>query len=170
MPNVNLRPIPHAPAFLSGLLGYRGNVVPVIDLGSLLGSLPCRDRLSTRIILVNDAPGDQNRTKRDRDYSVEGSEHVGSDPERPPGLLGFVAENVGELTYAQSEQTVPSPIQLAQAPYLDAVVQTEEGIVQLITIEKVRDAVLRGALIDQTESSSVPAPEASNSAWATLGI
>ncbi len=61
VPRVELRAIPHAPAFLAGLLGYRGEVVPVIDLGLLLGSSPCPDRLSTRIILVNSAPGGQNR-------------------------------------------------------------------------------------------------------------
>src|SRR4051812_23556435 len=61
VPKVELRPIPHAPAFLAGLLGYRGRVVPVIDLGLLLGASACPDRLSTRIILVNDAPGDHNR-------------------------------------------------------------------------------------------------------------
>ena len=63
VPRVELRSIPHAPPFLAGLLGYRGKVVPVIDLGLLLGSAPCRDCLSTRIILVNDAPGDHNRSE-----------------------------------------------------------------------------------------------------------
>ena len=60
VPRVELRTIPHAPSFLAGLLGYRGKVIPVIDLGLLLNSAPCRDCLSTRIILVNDAPGDHN--------------------------------------------------------------------------------------------------------------
>ena len=60
VPRVELRDVPHAPASLAGLLGYRGQVVPVIDLGVLLGAAPCQDRLSTRIILVNDAPRDQN--------------------------------------------------------------------------------------------------------------
>ena len=69
VPRVELRPVPHAPAFLAGLLGYRGKVVPVIDLGVLLELAPCRGSLSTRIILVNDAPGDQNRWKQDRDGS-----------------------------------------------------------------------------------------------------
>ena len=63
VPKVELRSIPHAPSFLAGLLGYRGKVIPVIDLGLLLGSVPCRDCLSTRIILVNDAPGDHNQGK-----------------------------------------------------------------------------------------------------------
>ena len=42
VPRVELRSVPHAPPFLAGLLGYRGKVVPVIDLGLLLGALPCR--------------------------------------------------------------------------------------------------------------------------------
>ena len=71
VPRVELRKIPHAPAFLAGLLGYRGEVVPVIDLGLLLDAAPCRDCLSTRIILVNDSPGDHNRRNQNRDDSCE---------------------------------------------------------------------------------------------------
>ena len=67
VPRVELRKIPHAPAFLAGLLGYRGKVVPVIDLGLLLDVAPCRDCLSTRIILVNDSPDDHNRRNQNRD-------------------------------------------------------------------------------------------------------
>ena len=63
VPRVELRCMPHAPAFLAGLLDYRGTVVPVVDLGLLLGSSPCQDRLSTRIILVNDTRIDQNGQK-----------------------------------------------------------------------------------------------------------
>jgi hypothetical protein len=52
VPRVGLRAIPHAQAHLAGLLDYRGEVVPVIDLALFLGSSPCADRLSARIILV----------------------------------------------------------------------------------------------------------------------
>src|SRR5580693_10375802 len=71
VPRVELRAIPHAPVFLAGLLGYRGTVIPVIDLGLLLGGAPCRDCLSTRIILVDDTPDDHNRSKQDRGGSCE---------------------------------------------------------------------------------------------------
>ena len=40
VPRVDLRRLPHAPDFLAGLFDYRGAVVPVIDLGILLGSTP----------------------------------------------------------------------------------------------------------------------------------
>jgi hypothetical protein len=40
---------------------------------------------------------------------------------------------------------VPAPVSLPQVPYLSAVVQTDQGIVQLIAVEKVRDATLRSS-------------------------
>jgi chemotaxis-related protein WspB len=142
VPKVGLRSIPHAPAFLAGLLGYRGKVVPVIDLGLLLGAAPCRDRLSTRIILVNDAPGDHNRGKQDRDESVQDGGQSPPDREREPTLLGLVAEEVSDLTYVKSDQLLPAPVQLPQVPYLGAIVQTDQGILQLIAVDKVRDVFL----------------------------
>ena len=44
-PRANLRPLPHAPAYLVGLLHYRGQVVPVVDLNRLLGVGPSAARL-----------------------------------------------------------------------------------------------------------------------------
>jgi chemotaxis-related protein WspB len=149
VPRVELRPIPYAPAFLAGLLGYRGHIVPVIDLGLLLDMAACRDRLSTRIILVNDAPGDHNRGKQDRDESVGGAGHSQSEQERGPNLLGLVAEQVSDLTYVRPEQVMPGPVHLSQTPYLDAIIQTDQGILQLIAVEKVRNASLRGASLRQ---------------------
>src|ERR1700678_1819183 len=71
VPRVDRRSVPHAPAFLAGLLGYRGNVVPVIDLCLLLDAAPCRDCLSTRIILVRDALDDHNQSRLDHGDASE---------------------------------------------------------------------------------------------------
>jgi len=142
VPNVELRSIPHAPPFLAGLLDYRGKVVPVIDLGLLMGTTRCRDCLGTRIILVNDARGDHNHEKDDRDDSSENQARSPSRLMPASSLLGLIGEQVNELTYVQPEQVVPSPIRLPQAPFLDAIVQTDQGIVQLIAVERVRDATL----------------------------
>jgi chemotaxis-related protein WspB len=125
VPRVELRAIPHAPAFLAGLLGYRGEVVPVIDLGLLLGSSPCADRLSTRIILVKSAPGGQNRGYGTRDAD--------RGPER---LLALIAEKVSDLIEVAAEQVVPAPVHLPQAPYLDAIARTDRGFVPMIAVEK----------------------------------
>jgi|ERR1017187_5335554 chemotaxis-related protein WspB len=147
VPKVELRSIPHAPPYLAGLLGYRGKVVPVIDLGLLMGTAPCRDCLSTRIILVNDAPGDHNHGKDDPDDSSENRRRSPSNPMPDSSLLGLIGEQVSDLTYVQREQLVPSPVRLLQVPFLDAIVQTDQGIVQLIAVERVRDASLRGDLL-----------------------
>jgi chemotaxis-related protein WspB len=145
VPRVELRPIPHAPAFLAGLLGYRGNVVPVIDLCLLLDVAPCRDCLSTRVILVRDAPDDQNQSQPDRGDTVEDIGASGPNRVRPSNLLGLIAEHVSDLTYAQPEQVTPVPVSLPEARFLGAVVQTDQGLVQLIVVENVRNATLRSS-------------------------
>jgi chemotaxis-related protein WspB len=138
VPRVELRPVPHAPAFLAGLLGYRGKVVPVIDLGLLLGAAPCPDRLSTRIILVNDPSGDHNQREDDRASPAgePGQPRPRLDPDRDGQLLGLIAEQVSDLVPVRPEQVVPAPVHLPQAPYLDAIAQTEQGFVPLIAVSK----------------------------------
>ena len=128
VPRVELRSIPHAPAFLAGFLGYRGKVVPVIDLGLLVGAAPCRNCLSTRIILVNDAPGGHNQGKDDLDDSSENRRRWPSNPVPASSLLGLIGEQVSDLTYVRPDQIVPSPIQLLQV-FLSSmrIVQTDQG-------------------------------------------
>jgi chemotaxis-related protein WspB len=133
----------------------------VIDLGILLDVGPCRDCLSTRIILVNDSPDDHNRWKHDRDDSVEETRDERARRRLDPSLLGLVAENVSDLIYTQPEQIVPAPIRLPHAPYLGSIVQTDHGIVQLIVIEKVRGASLQSSDLGQDaalDSKSEPSP------------
>ena len=154
VPSVELRSVPHGPPYLAGLLGYRGKVVPVIDLGLLMGAAPCRNCLSTRIILVNDAPGGHNQGKDDLDDSSENRRRWPSNPVPASSLLGLIGEQVSDLTKVQREQLVPSPIQLLHAPFLDATVQTNQGIVQMILVERVRDASLRGDLFENPGSES----------------
>ena len=54
----------------------------------------------------------------------------------------MIGEQVSDLTHVQPEQLVPAPVQLAQAPFLGAIVQTEEGIFQLIAVERIRETLL----------------------------
>lgn len=148
VPKVELRKIPHAPPILAGFLGYRGKVIPVLDLGLLLGAAPCQEWLSTRIILVNDAPGDRHRRSQSNDTSQDASGARGSG--KPDlELLGLVAERVNDLTHTQPEQIIPAPVLLPQTPYLGAMIQTDQGIVQFIVVEQLRAAALRSSRPDQ---------------------
>lgn len=57
LPLIPARPIARQPEFVRGTIVYRGRFVPLIDLGRLLTDTPLRERLSTRVIVV-DVPGD----------------------------------------------------------------------------------------------------------------
>ena len=52
IPDVNLEPQPGTTGNVAGLLNYRGQIVPVIDLSYLLHGVAVERRLSTRIIVV----------------------------------------------------------------------------------------------------------------------
>lgn len=65
--------IPMTPKFIIGMANYRSNPVPIIDLCLLLNDQPCRQQLSTRIILTSISLG--NEFKK---------------------LVGLLAENVTE--------------------------------------------------------------------------
>lgn len=52
LPLIKTKRVPSAPAYVSGMINYRGTPVPVFDLCSLEGGETCRKFYSTRIILV----------------------------------------------------------------------------------------------------------------------
>jgi chemotaxis-related protein WspB len=157
VPRVELRTIPYGPPFLAGLLGYRGSVIPVIDLGSLLESESSRDCLSTRIIVINDAPGDQNQGETGAKGTNESCPNSWTGSGGGACVLGLIGEQVSDLTEVKPEQLLPAPVQLARAPFLDAIVQTDAGtIVQLIAVERIRDCSLGPFLLDQGAGLSLP--------------
>lgn len=47
-----LRPVPLAPAAVTGLIRYGAEMIPVVDLGLLLGFAPAAMRRSTRLIVI----------------------------------------------------------------------------------------------------------------------
>jgi len=84
VPLVNLDKIPIAPDFVAGLMNYRGDPVPVVDLCRLLRRGTCEQKLSTRIIIIH--------------YPfVSGKSH----------LLGLIAERVTK-TIKYNMEKIPS--------------------------------------------------------------
>jgi chemotaxis-related protein WspB len=151
IPRVDLRQIPHAPEYFAGFLRYRGRVAPVIDLGSFLGASPCRERLSTRIILVKAAPGNDNDSKQGRLESAEHATRVNSNQAPDQDLLGLLAEEVCDLTRATPDQVSSAYLNLTRSAYLGAVVQVDDELVQLLAVEKLAERLLREAVPDSSE-------------------
>ena len=123
VPQVTLRALPHAPEYLTGLFDYRGRVVPVVDLGLLMGRGACHARLNTRIVVVDGAP--------------EGGEQR---------LLGLVAERVSDVVQFDDARADAPPMALEQAPYLGTIVRADQGLVQVIEVDRVLTDALREAL------------------------
>ncbi len=109
IPRVELRPVPHAPRSLLGLLRYRGSAIPVIDLSLLMGRPACVDRLDTRILLVRTTLGENGDDR-----------------------LGLLAEQVNKLVNLDPTQTAMRPPRMLNAPYLGQVYETAMGLLQLI--------------------------------------
>ncbi len=122
VPLVELRPVPHVPEFVRGLLNLGGRTVPVVDLCSLLLYHPCRDMLSTRIVIVN--------------YPC----HDGAER-----LLGLVVEKVLDVRRVDPGQ-FEKGVQTDGAPYLGPVFQDEAGMVQMIELPRLLPEPLQGGL------------------------
>lgn len=95
---VEFKNVPHAPEYVAGLMNFRENVVPVIDLCRLMQKRACSTFLSSRIILV-----DYGRLTND----TSGSKRI----------LGLLAERVTEVQEL-IEAGTDSPLQIKQAPYM----------------------------------------------------
>jgi chemotaxis-related protein WspB len=125
VPRVELRALPHAPEALAGLFRYRGRMVPVIDLGIVLGGRPCPCLLSTRIILV------------DEPIPVHGVAEV-----------GLIAEHVSDVHRVDDDRVIAPPALLGRNPYLGSIASTDLGLVPLIAIERVFSLPLGDALAE----------------------
>ena len=112
VPWIQLRPVPHAPDYLPGVFHYRGKVIPVVDIGVLLGSDAAFNRLSTRIMVV--------RTHQ-----------------HGPRLLGLLACRVSDLVRVDVSKLQPAAVQLSQARYLDRVAETPSGLVQILDVDHI---------------------------------
>lgn len=123
VPRVELRTVPHAPEPLAGLFRYRGRMVPVIDLGILLGNGPSPAVLSTRIILAGESLPAEGKT-----------------------WVGLIAEQVSQVQQVDDDRIVAPPSALGQNPYLGSIVSSSDGLIPLVAIGRVLAEPLRAIM------------------------
>ena len=114
VPYANLKRILKAPAYVAGLLNYRGNSVPVMDISFLMSDKPCEVKLSSRIALVNYKDGDG--------LSV---------------CIGLLIEHLTETVRYDENDFSDSGVTLEESPYLGKVVIDDNRIIQLVTIGEI---------------------------------
>lgn len=113
VPWIDLRPIAHAPKQILGHFSYRGSIIPVIDVGLLLGAEAAETRLSSRIIVVRQTSESTSR------------------------LIGLLANCVSDVIRLQAADLKAPGVHLPLAPYLGAVAETSSGLLQLIEVDRV---------------------------------
>lgn len=108
MPLRRLKQLPEAPAWVAGVLAYRGQMVPVIDLYQRLFGRAAAVRTSTRLVLVHYA------------------EHI----------LGLILEHASDLVRLSDDHQQASGVESLSADFLGQVqVDKERRIVQHIRVD-----------------------------------
>jgi len=121
VPMINLSTVDRGPAYFAGFFSYRGKIVPVIDLCRLIRGVPCRMRLSTRIILVQYGL---------MQYGGKNSNSC---------TMGLMAERITE-TIRKSGFT-PSPVHLKEAPYLGDIMMEGKNMIRHIEVDCLPDCL-----------------------------
>lgn len=114
VPFANLKRIPKAPPYVAGLLNYRGDTVPVIDVCFLMSEKLCELKLSSRIALVN--------------YKDDEGKQV---------CIGLLIEHLTETVRFDEKDFSDSGVALKDNPYLGQVVIDDDCIVQMVNIRKI---------------------------------
>lgn len=115
LPLVTVRPIPHIPGFIRGIFTHRGRLVPLVDLGLLLNGVPLRERLSTRVIVVEFSAG----------------------PAERPTRLGLAAESVLSLCSSDDADASLPSLHPPEAPYLGRLLRLGGRTIQVLDPEHV---------------------------------
>jgi len=113
VPLVNLKKIPSTPAFIAGLMNYRGDGMPVIDLCQLVDNSPFENLLSTRIIIIRcpiENFGDQS--------------------------LGLIANNVTETVRSKLNKPPPTGVFMDSSLYNGAETQGATEMIQWFDVKK----------------------------------
>ena len=133
LPNVTLKQFPHAPEYVAGLLNYRGEAVPVIDLTWLMSAHASRNRISSRIVLVS--------------YVNEESAHH---------LFGMLVEKITETVKIPDHVFTRSSVMTDAAPFLGDIAIHDGALIQVIDIKKVLSDSMKVMLFrDYKESGAI---------------
>jgi chemotaxis-related protein WspB len=134
LPLVPARPIPQSPDYVRGVFPCRGSLLPLVDLGRRLAGRPPRERLSTRVIVVEFTPPDDGA----------------------PVRLGLVAEDVIAIRAAEDAEAELPALGSAGAPYLGRMLRLPDGVVQILDPSRLLPAELVAGL--RPRPTPVPQP------------
>ena len=113
VPLVTLKRIPKSPDYVAGLINYRGNPIPVIDLCALTEGTECEPKFSTRIILLN-YPFNNNTSS----------------------VLGLMAERVTETVKTKTQNLQHTRVLLEEDIASNDIKSSHEEIIQRFDLKR----------------------------------
>ena len=134
VPLVEIKKIPHAPDYISGVFNYRGQIVPIVDLCQLIQGRPCHTHLSTRIILVNYFHNPTAETAA-ANLLLERQNPAEATSEQPGSILGLMAEQVVETLNKPEAEFVDAGVSVKTAPYLGKMIMDAQDMIQCVRVE-----------------------------------
>ncbi|WP_028116667.1 chemotaxis protein CheV [Ferrimonas senticii] len=126
-----LTTMPHQKGSLRGIAQVRGQTISVIDLSTAIGGAPVAD-LETSFVIITE----YNRT-----------------------VQGFLVSGVDRIVNLNWENVLPPPAS-AEGGYLTAVTELEDGLVQILDVEKILHEISPRATEISPEVAANLSPEA----------
>lgn len=133
LPAVPVRPLPALPDYLLGVVAYRGGMIPVVDVPRRLAGEPARQRLSTRLVVVDVSGGGGTASR-----------------------LGLVVENMVATLRADDAETVFPTMHLENAPYLGKILRLRGQAIQMLLVEQLLPAGLATGLAADVARPETP--------------
>lgn len=111
VPYVTLQALPKVPEYIAGLMNYRGNIVPVVDLSTLICERPVEHLMSSRIVLIKPV-------KEEKRY------------------IGMLAENVTEAIKIDEASFTDTGVCSDTSAFVDKIAMDEAGMIQVVNVTK----------------------------------
>ena len=132
VPLVRLKALPGTPVGVAGIMNYRSEAVPVVDLNLLAFGTSTPARLSTRIVVVRYEPDHASRSS---------------------SLLGLLVPFATEMRRIEESEFVDAGVATDGARYLGPVLTTPNGVIQRVVVGALLTPDLRDALFRATARS-----------------
>jgi chemotaxis-related protein WspB len=123
IPMVRVKALPLAPKGVAGMINYRGQPIPLLDLCELATGSHAASKLSTRILIAHFQGFDSSQR-----------------------LLGLLAEKTTETIRLDENSFSASGVDLPEAPYLGPVARDASGLIQRVEVSKLIPAHIQNLL------------------------
>lgn len=121
--------LPQAPPYVLGLLNYRGEAIPVIDISALLTGVRANALLSTRLALARCQHGTETK------------------------IVGLVVENAVEIIQCEENEIQPPALSFPGAPCLGGTLPVKDGMIQCVTVARLLPTAVREMLFPAKEAA-----------------